>query len=185
MEAAAQAHERTNCLTEIMFTQALDSAKQQDKLRESFSDDDWTAKPLFGLPISLKDQLDVAGFDSCIGMVRYTSEPAKEDAVLVHILKDLGAIPFVKTNVPQTMLAFECANPVWGVTVNPFSSSHTPGGSSGGEGALLGANGSPLGIGVGQLRFCDRRALHAVHSPTSVVVYVYRHISADAMPSNL
>jgi Asp-tRNA(Asn)/Glu-tRNA(Gln) amidotransferase A subunit family amidase len=46
------------------------------------------------------------------------------------------------------MLAFECSNPVFGKTINPHSALHVPGGSSGGEGALLGMSGSPLGIGV-------------------------------------
>lgn len=46
------------------------------------------------------------------------------------------------------MLAFECANPVFGRTSNPYSPLHVPGGSSGGEAALLASDGSPLGIGV-------------------------------------
>ena len=61
----------------------------------------------------------------------------------------------MKTNVPQTMMAFECANPLWGRTLNPHSAAHTCGGSSGGEAALLGARGSPLGFGsdvAGSLR---------------------------------
>lgn len=45
------------------------------------------------------------------------------------------------------MLAFECANPLWGRTLNPYSAEYTCGGSSGGEGALLGASGSALGFG--------------------------------------
>lgn len=50
------------------------------------------------------------------------------------------------------MLAFECSNPLFGHTTNPYSTEHVPGGSSGGEGALLGLQGSPLGIGVRVLR---------------------------------
>lgn len=59
-----------------------------------------------------------------------------------------GAIPFCKTNVPQTMLAFECANPLFGITTNPYSKEHVPGGSSGGEAALQALAGSALGVGV-------------------------------------
>jgi len=51
----------------------------------------------------------------------------------VKILREAGAVLFVKTNVPQTMLSFECSNPLWGRTLNPFSAAHTSGGSSGGE----------------------------------------------------
>lgn len=58
-----------------------------------------------------------------------------------------GAIPFVKTNIPQTMFAFECSNPVWGRTTNPHNDKYTSGGSTGGEGALLAMDGSVIGIG--------------------------------------
>ena len=67
---------------------------------------------------------------------------------MVEVLREAGAIVFCKTNVPQTMLAFECSNPVFGKTVNPYSQDHTSGGSSGGEAAMLALDGSALGIGV-------------------------------------
>ncbi len=60
---------------------------------------------------------------------------------------DLGGIPFVKTNVPQTLMSFECSNPVWGPTLNPVNESLSPGGSSGGEAALIALEGSIIGIG--------------------------------------
>lgn len=66
---------------------------------------------------------------------------------LVTAVRRAGGIPFVKTNVPQTMFIFECLNPMWGRTLNPHSAQHTPGGSSGGEAALLGMDGSALGWG--------------------------------------
>lgn len=52
-----------------------------------------------------------------------------------------------KSNVPQTMLSFECANPLFGATRNPYDPNRTPGGSSGGEAALLASDGSALGFG--------------------------------------
>ena len=58
-----------------------------------------------------------------------------------------GAIPFVLTNVPQTLLTYSCENPVYGSTSNPLSKDRTSGGSSGGEGALIGTGGSLVGIG--------------------------------------
>lgn len=78
-----------------------------------------------------------------------------EDARVVKLLVDEGAIPFCKTNVPQTMMSFECGNPLWGTTENPVMKGFTPGGSSGGEAALIGAGGSVLGLGsdiAGSLR---------------------------------
>jgi Asp-tRNA(Asn)/Glu-tRNA(Gln) amidotransferase A subunit family amidase len=66
----------------------------------------------------------------------------------VATLRAAGAIIFTKTNVPQTLLAFESSNPLWGRTLNPYSAAHTAGGSSGGEGALLATDGAALGVGT-------------------------------------
>jgi Asp-tRNA(Asn)/Glu-tRNA(Gln) amidotransferase A subunit family amidase len=78
---------------------------------------------------------------------------------LVQILKDAGAIPFVKTNVMQSLLGYESSNPVWGRVSNPWDTkrsckylkssiiTQTAGGSSGGEAALISSYGSPLGFG--------------------------------------
>jgi Asp-tRNA(Asn)/Glu-tRNA(Gln) amidotransferase A subunit family amidase len=62
-------------------------------------------------------------------------------------LRAAGAIIIGKTNVAQALATFDCANPLWGCTCNPWSAAHTAGGSSGGEGALLAADGAVLGIG--------------------------------------
>jgi Asp-tRNA(Asn)/Glu-tRNA(Gln) amidotransferase A subunit family amidase len=59
---------------------------------------------------------------------------ADEDALMIQHLKALGAIPFVLTNVPQSLLSYSCSNPIYGTTTNPVASDNrTPGGSSGGE----------------------------------------------------
>lgn len=53
----------------------------------------------------------------------------------------------MKTNVPQTLMSFECSNPVWGTTTNHHNNKFSPGGSSGGEAALIAAMGSKIGLG--------------------------------------
>ncbi|XP_074491658.1 vitamin D3 hydroxylase-associated protein-like isoform X3 [Sebastes fasciatus] len=88
---------------------------------------------LYGVPVSIKEN--------------YAYKPAQEDSVLVKVLKRQGAIPFVKTNVPQALLNYDCGNPIYGQTVNPHNLQKTSGGSSGGEGALIGGGGSVLGLG--------------------------------------
>jgi amidase len=65
----------------------------------------------------------------------------------VDILEEQGAIVFAKTNIPQTMMSFECNGPLFGRTVNGLNKSLSPGGSSGGEGALIQCFGSCLGVG--------------------------------------
>lgn len=70
-----------------------------------------------------------------------------EDAGVVLALKALGAIPFCRTNLSQTCFSFDCSNPIYGMTVNPRNPTRSPGGSSGGEGALIAGGGSVMGFG--------------------------------------
>ncbi|KAJ7702411.1 amidase [Mycena rosella] len=141
---AALAHETTNCVTEVLFTEALEQAKILD---DEFASSNTLRGPLHGVPISVKDQYDVVGVDSSMGFSALVGQPASTDADIVALLKAAGAIPIVKTNVPQTMFAFECCNPVFGRTTNPYNNKYTSGGSSGGEAALLSMDGAALGIG--------------------------------------
>lgn len=88
------------------------------------------------------------GYQGTRGYVQDLYEPlATSDAAIVEALKKLGCIPFVFTNIPESMLSFSSSNPVFGLTVNPHHLQRVPGGSSSGEAALLGSGGSPLGIG--------------------------------------
>jgi len=66
----------------------------------------------------------------------------------MQVLRHQGAIPFARTNIPQTMLSYECSNTVFGITTNPHNPAKGPGGSSGGEGCLIGGGASLLGIGT-------------------------------------
>ncbi|KAI0037218.1 amidase signature enzyme [Vararia minispora EC-137] len=134
---ALVAHRQTNCLTEIMIPSAEDWAKHCD-----------TAGPLAGMPISLKDTVCVAGYDSTAGYSAQAFKPATHNAALTQLLLDAGAIPFVKTNIPITLLAFESASDLWGTAVNAHVPGYSPGGSTGGEGSLLAFGGSRLGIGT-------------------------------------
>jgi len=103
--------------------------------------------PLHGLPLSVKECFLLAGYDSTIGMGKLIGLKSPKDCSVIEMLKAQGAVPFCLTNVPQTMVSFGCSNPVYGTTKNPHKLDRTPGGSSGGEGALLAAGGSILGLG--------------------------------------
>ncbi|UPK92687.1 hypothetical protein LCI18_003622 [Fusarium solani-melongenae] len=129
---AAIAQQLTNCLTETFFDQAESRAQQLDKLRQ----DGKLAGPLHGLPVTT------------IGLVAYLDEFSKTNSPLVEILLSLGAVPFVKTNVPQTMMTADSHNNVFGRTLNPRNTALGAGGSSGGEGALIAFRGAPIGVGT-------------------------------------
>jgi hypothetical protein len=104
--------------------------------------------PSYTDSVSLKDTVNVKGYDACIGYSAWCKKPAAQDGGLIRCLKDTGAIPFVKTNVPTSLLSFESYNDVWGRTTNPHNKDYSPGGSSGGESALLAAGGSIIGVGI-------------------------------------
>ena len=104
--------------------------------------------PLDGLPITIKDNVAVAGTAATLGLTSRRDARSSEDAVIVAQLKRLGAIVLGKTNVPQLLLAQETENAIFGVTNNPWNRERVPGGSSGGEAAAVAAGMSPLGIGT-------------------------------------
>ncbi|KAH7887092.1 amidase signature domain-containing protein [Phlebopus sp. FC_14] len=145
LKSAVIAHQVTNCLTEIFVDRALDRARKVDAYMVQHQK---PMGPLHGLPISLKDQFTMKGLETIMGYACNIGKFAENDCVLVEMLYDLGAVPFVRTNVPQTLMWGETSNNVFGRTTNPFNRKLTPGGSSGGEGALLAMRGSPLGVGT-------------------------------------
>jgi Asp-tRNA(Asn)/Glu-tRNA(Gln) amidotransferase A subunit family amidase len=136
-KVAIKAHEKTNCVTEILFPEAEDWAKNEVNLKG----------PLAGIPVSLKDSIQVKGFDITVGYSCNIGKPYAQDGPMIKLLKEAGAVPFVKTNLPTTLLSFESTNDVWGRTTNPHNSKYSPGGSTGGEAALLAFGGSRIGIG--------------------------------------
>jgi amidase len=89
-----------------------------------------------------------------VGFVSWVNDPASYNSTLVEMLKDAGAVLYVKTNVPTAMMIAETVNNVFGRTVNPLNRKLTSGGSSGGESALIAFGGSPLGVGTDIGTFC-------------------------------
>ncbi|KAG9316056.1 amidase signature domain-containing protein [Chiua virens] len=144
MARAAVAQAKTNCITEVLFE---DAKKQVKELDEEFARTGKLRGSLHGVPMSFKDQYETVGYDATIGFTHWANKPATGDAFLVTQCRKAGAVIIVKTNVPQTMFAFECANALWGRTTNPWGDKFTCGGSSGGEAALLAMDGSALGVG--------------------------------------
>lgn len=104
--------------------------------------------PLHGVPFSVKDSMDVRGHGTTAGTLGFKdSQPALQDAELISRLRQAGAIPICKTNLPDLLFAYETDNLLFGRTNNPYDLARTPGGSSGGESALIAACGSPFGLG--------------------------------------
>lgn len=142
---AAIAHQLTNCLTELFFDEAIAAAKEHDRYFEANGK---SAGPLAGLPISLKDNFNLKGKDSNLGFVAWINDPADHDSTLVTLLREQGAVLYCKTATPTAMMIAETVSNANGRTLHPYNTRVTPGGSSGGESALLALRGSPLGVGT-------------------------------------
>ena len=132
-------------LAEIIFTEALETARKYDQLRRE--------KPsacqglLFGLPMSIKDVFILKGTDTSAGVASKLFKPAQEDGLILKILKEEGAIPYLKSNVPQAVICTNINNNIYGQAMNPWDRERLASGSSGGEAGLIACRGSPLGIG--------------------------------------
>lgn len=104
--------------------------------------------PLHGVPITIKDQFRLAEFPTVMGLASRKTAREVADGPLVARLRAAGAIVLGKTNVVQVLMGWECDNAVYGRTSNPWSRDRSPGGSSGGEAAIVAYGGSPLGLGA-------------------------------------
>ncbi|PVI01725.1 amidase [Periconia macrospinosa] len=151
---AALAHQLLHCLHEIFFDAAIADARALDAY---FAEHKKPVGPLHGLPVSLKDQFHVKGVETTMGYVGWigtfegktgTGKEKVFESELVKLLRKAGAVLYVKTSVPHTLMMGETTNNIIGYTLNPKNRRLTSGGSSGGEGALLGIKGSPLGFGT-------------------------------------
>ncbi len=133
---------RLNAVVVPLFDQARVEAKAADAKRTTGE----AIGALHGVPITIKDSFDVAGCITGMGLTD-TTQPAAHNGVLVERLKQAGAIILGKTNVPQMLSMNETDNPVYGRTNNPWNPDRAPGGSTGGEAAIIAVGGSCLGLG--------------------------------------
>ncbi len=132
-----------NAVTSLLDEDALEDAAEADR-RQAAGE---PLGPLHGVPVTIKECFYVEGCDSTVGLDRFLDKPHTEDCIHVKRLKEAGAIVMAHTNVPQLMIFHETDNPIYGRTNNPWNLNRVPGGSTGGEAALIAAGGSPLGLG--------------------------------------
>lgn len=117
----------------------LDPPEQERLLKE--------LPPLFGVPISVKDVFDVENYDTTMGSGQNLAKPAPKDGLVIQLLLQAGAVPWVKTSAPQMLLINETHNWIRGRAKNPWDTDRSTGGSSGGDAGLVSFGCSFLGIG--------------------------------------
>lgn len=104
--------------------------------------------PLHGVPFTVKEMIAVEGMPFTFGCRNREGTVSVRDATVVARLRSAGAIVLGVTNVPEWGMWYETYNHVYGRTSNPHAPARTAGGSSGGEAAVVGAGGSPFGVGA-------------------------------------
>ena len=155
-----------NAVTAVLAEEALAAADRADR-RVASGD---PVGPLHGLPITVKENIDVEGSATTQGVVSLRHSIAERDAPVIRHLKAAGAIVVARTNMPDFGLRWHTDNDLHGATMNPWDPSRTPGGSSGGEAAAIATGMSPLGIGNdmgGSVRQPAVNCSIAGHRPTT------------------
>ncbi|KAK8123297.1 hypothetical protein PG999_003215 [Apiospora kogelbergensis] len=141
LRRAALAQAATNCLTELLWDEAIQRARYLDSLSVPQG-------VLFGLPISTKEHHGMVGTEvtTSASLVAWIGKKHGSN-LLYDTFWNEGCVFFARTTQPQTIMHLETESIVYGKTVNPYNRELTSGGSSGGESALIGMRGSILGVG--------------------------------------
>uniref|UniRef100_A0A8C5I0K7 Fatty-acid amide hydrolase 2-B-like n=1 Tax=Gouania willdenowi TaxID=441366 RepID=A0A8C5I0K7_GOUWI len=139
-----------NAVIKDRFSAALQEASQVDKLIEEETGGEEVLEdrlPLLGVPLSVKESFSLQGMPNTTGLIARKDVIATVDAPPVALLKRAGAIPLGVTNTSELCMWSESHNHLHGITKNPYNLERTSGGSSGGEGSIVGGAGAVIGIG--------------------------------------
>ena len=153
LERIARLDPLLNAFRVVLAERARAEADQADARRRAGGE-----RPLLGVPIAVKDDIDLAGEVTGLGTNAY-GEPATKDAEIVRRVRAAGAVVIGKTNVPELCSFPWTESPTWGVTRNPWALERTPGGSSGGTAAAVAAGLVGAGLGSdagGSIRYSGR-----------------------------
>jgi fatty acid amide hydrolase len=147
LDAVRHRIDQLNPQLNALVVSRWEGARMEAERADSVAHAEGTLGPLHGLPVTIKETFDVAGMATTAGIRSRRHLLASHDAPVVQRLRKAGAIVVGKTNVPQLGMYPETDNPLFGCTLNPWNVERGPGGSSGGEAALIAAGGSLLGLG--------------------------------------
>ena len=153
-----------NCFITLLGEPALEQARASDARRATGE----RLSPLDGIPIALKDNIDLAGVPTTNGMARFRTPD--RDAAVTERLRDAGAVLLGKANMHEGALGATTNNPHHGAAQNPWRRDYTPGGSSGGSAAAVAARFCAGALGtdtMGSVRlpasYCGLAGLKATH----------------------
>ncbi|KAH3670675.1 hypothetical protein OGAPHI_001190 [Ogataea philodendri] len=141
---ATACHQLVNCAMELFIDEGLERAKELD---EYYQKTGKTVGPLHGLPISIKEHYAYKDKVTHAGYVGLIENVTTEWSHSAKLLLDAGAVFYIRTTEPQSLMHLCSRNNITGVCRNPFNTNLTSGGSSSGEGAITAFKGSAFGLG--------------------------------------
>jgi len=166
-----QVNPQLNAVVWACFDRAREDAKHAERRKRELP-------PLHGVPFTVKEMIALESCPNAAGSWHRRNVRAARDATAVARLRAAGAIPLGVTNQPEMGLWTESDNVIYGRAKNPWDVTRTPGGSSGGEGAIIAAGGSPFGLGSdagGSIRLPAFYCGIAGHKPTGAIVPLTGH----------
>ncbi|KAG7900922.1 hypothetical protein KL935_002855 [Ogataea polymorpha] len=143
-KTATAAHQLTNCAMELFLDEGLKRAEELDAYYKKTGK---TVGPLHGLPVSLKEHYNYKGkvtHGACVSKIENVTD---NWCLTVEVLLEAGAVFYIRTTEPQTIMHLCSNNNITGLCKNPTNTALTTGGSSSGEGALVAMRGSVFGLG--------------------------------------
>ncbi|GAC1351010.1 MAG: amidase [Ktedonobacteraceae bacterium] len=192
VEAHIERIERVNPALNAVVVKRYDAARAEARKADERRSGGASPGPLHGVPITIKESLDLEGTPSTFGLQSKANTLARQDDLYVARMREAGAIILGKTNVAQLLFYVESDNPVYGRTNNPWNLDRSPGGSSGGQAAIIAAGGSPLGLGTdigGSIRipatFCGITGLKPTTGRTTDAGRYSMHIGQRAVVSQV
>ncbi|KAG7207382.1 hypothetical protein KM043_009039 [Ampulex compressa] len=174
-----------NAMVEDRFEEAIADAKECDEKLKSGQVTSSTLekeKPFYGVPFTVKESCGLKGYGQTGFAWLTQSRKAPEDGGMVQVLRKAGAIPVCVTNTPEMCSGIESTNLIRGRTLNPYDRRYTAGGSSGGEGALIGAGASLMGVGsdiAGSIRIPAHFNGIFGHKPTPGIIPMSGHFPSQ------
>lgn len=143
LEQIERVNTAINAIVSLDPDLALNGARQADNMTVSSG----RLGALHGLPIAHKDTIDVAGWRTTHGSPIFTNNVPERSQLVVQRTQAAGAITIGKTNVPELGAGSHTCNPIFGVTRNPYDTTRSAGGSSGGAAAALASGMIPIADG--------------------------------------
>lgn len=134
-----------NAIVQERFEQAQEEADQADKVLKESSPEE--LPPFHGVPCTIKECFALEGMPQTGGLYSRKGFTASDNATAVQRWKNAGVIPLGVTNLSELCMWMESSNKVYGRTNNPYDPGRIVGGSSGGEGSIVGSGASPFGLG--------------------------------------